>query len=408
MTERSLEEIEELEAENRRKDEEKRRADAERRRRYREAYSLFEGKSSEATQGIPVRANPGLPPSRMPPGSALGKSAPKDTGTAKASPSQIPATEQKSDTVAKAKDDLQTSFPRIQIDDKRLGDEDKTFLDKRLGTTPGLVTALLENFLPPQGAQRDDIEIVLFSEGTTASGESKGIRVKVQTKNPLSAQDERKRPFTLNQVYENEKGELALHIETVVAPGKGKNFFKSSVLPQAKQLDIRKITLDAFSIGGTGEGTLAWARYGFVPTREAWDRMRATGLSILSSNKKELKPIRSQLKQALNDPSPKALRWLVFLSWKERKEKTEQEGGKGKKGASGGFLSRILSMGRGQEKEPLTATGLLNTILGSKWEGELDLTDPKSKAWVETYVDTAKAEDQLEAFEGLLEKLAEP
>lgn len=390
MTERSLEEIRQLEEEDRR-------------RRFKKAQEKFKG-LSDVTQ-VPGQ---GLKPSRIPVprsadvrGNAISVKSPEpedirgqetEPGTGMESgmtqeqaslvaPSEIPGSRipaEKTDPIEKARRELDPKFPGINFDNKLTDPEPR--LDKLGITLTDLARSLLGGFLNKK--QRKGVTIILLPEG------GKGIRIRINTTSPLSPRDER--PFSLNQAYSEENGLRILHIETIVAPGEGKRFFKSNLLPQAEQLGIQKITLNASGIGGSREGILAWARYGFVPTPEAWNEMRSYGLGLLKSEKnKNLAPFRSQLEAALQDSSPEALRWLIYLSWKEREAQQGKEGkkeveGQRKKGAAADFLDRVLGH---------------NT-----WDGELDLTDPDSRKWIQTYVNAAKPEDQLTTFEHLLKE----
>ena len=154
------------------------------------------------------------------------------------------------------------------------------------------------------------------------------------------------------------------------------------MLPQADRLGIRKLTLDAANLGvipGTSgarsnaAGVTAWARYGFIPTQDAWDTLRGAGKTTLDAAR--WKSIRAEVKPVMNDPSPEALRRLVFLAWQERKAQQGKSG---------------------------LITEFLDTFLGSNWSGEIDLDDRRSRAWLETYINVSKPEEHLDTFEGLL------
>lgn len=215
--------------------------------------------------------------------------------------------------------------------------------------------------------------IKLFPEGSGGPG-GRGIRVNIAAKKALSAADSR--PFSLSQVFFPGKEGQTIYVEGVVAPGRGRQFVRSSLLTYAEQVNVRKLALQASSIGGTQEGVFVWARYGFVPTAESWEKMRSSGLNTLRSETGELSPdVRDTLERLLLNPSPQALRWVVYLSWKE-------------KGATTTFLNRMLTS-------------------NVSWDGELDLTDPKSLAWISTYASGVKAEDELTTFSKLLPGLPE-
>lgn len=270
------------------------------------------------------------------------------------------------DDLAVAVTNLQSGFPGITISGK-LSEKDRAFWDAfmRLGPAPitvaGFVRSLLEGILDV--SQRAGVTITLFSEGLV-SGASKGIRVSVETTVPLSDQD--KRPFSLTQAYWAEEGGLTVHVEAVVAPHRGRQFVQSSLLAQARQFNARKITLTASSIGGSQEGVFVWARYGFVPRAGDWNAMRRWGLMRLNDEKYELESVGKDLEKILLDPSPKAVRWVVYLSWRQKGGRTT-------------FLNHMLSS-------------------NVSWKGELDLTDSVSLSWLETYL----ASGQPQQFEPLL------
>jgi hypothetical protein len=215
--------------------------------------------------------------------------------------------------------------------------------------------------------------IKLFPEDSDGPG-GRGIRVNIAAKKALSVAESR--PFSLSQVFFPGKEGQTIYVEGVVAPGKGRQFVQSGLLTYAKQVKVRKLELKASGIGGTQEGVFAWARYGFVPTAESWEKMRRSGLNTLRSETGELSSdTRDALERLLLNPSPQALRWVVYLSWKE-------------KGATTKFLNRMLTASVG-------------------WDGELDLADPKSLAWINTYAGAAKAENELTTFRELLPGLPE-
>jgi hypothetical protein len=251
---------------------------------------------------------------------------------------------------------LAARFPGIKISGK-LGPQDDAFWDRYMRrqsvplTLPEFVESLLGGFLGPQ--QREKVQIEMFSEGSAAEAvESRGVRVSVNTAVPLSDKDSR--PFSLTQVYLADEGRLKIHLEGVVAPGRGRQFVGTSLLAQAKALGGRKLTLSASSIGGSQEGVFAWARYGFVPTVKDWDEMRRWGLARLAGAEDDLAALhKAGVEEILLDPAPKAVRRLVYLAW--------------------------------EMKEPVTT--FLNHLLSShvSWKGELDLAEPESLRWIEAY-----------------------
>lgn len=369
-------------------------------RREAEYHLQDEARRRERRSRLPFRRNtraPALPPSRVPvtPPAAEPKDSPSEIRERLPEPAEArseagdrllavqdrPARTEvrppgKPEAVRRLEFQLWREFPFLDVAYYTLTQADLEFLERHLTTLPALIESMLDKFVT-QAAERRGIVVRLFSEGTSPSGESKGIRVRLEAR-ILPGQAA---PFTLNQAYSAETGELALKIESIVAPGRGKEFFKVSVLPQAKRFGIRKITLDASNLGifpgasgaaSNAAGVTAWARYGFVPTRDAWDTMRNAGMTTLSDH--SWASVRSQLKRIMTDPSPKALRRLVFLAWQERK-----------------------TLG-----QPGLITKFLDTFLGSNWSGEIDLSDPDSKGWLETYINASRPEDHLGTFERLL------
>jgi hypothetical protein len=272
---------------------------------------------------------------------------------------------------------LQEAFPGIRIQGKLDGKDDRfweTYM--KSGSAPmtleQFVKSLLLGFLPV-GA-RSGVTIDLFSEGAlpeSGGGQTdvmgKGIRAVVETKPPLTAADPR--PFGLTQVYTAVDGRVSVHVEGVVAINKGREFVQSSLLSQASLLNARRITLKASSIGGSQEGVFAWARYGFTPSQEDWDSMRRWGIERLERLPGDVK---ASIAKSLGDPSPKALRWIVHLSWKNP-------------GAVKKFLDAMLSS-------------------SLSWHGDIDLDDQSSRDWIARYAGRVNDPAQ---YETLLPKLLE-
>lgn len=233
------------------------------------------------------------------------------------------------------------------------------------------ITSLLGFLQPPQ---RPGMTIRLFHEST-------GLRVKVEGMATLSDQDPKKRPFSMNQEYTGDGERLNVKLETVVAPGHGRQFVRA-ILSQARALNVRQLKLDASSVGGSQEGVFVWARYGYTPTDEDWTAMRSWGLTKLDESQGQSTAaveegtvrdvlgrmpgeLKQKLRRILLDPSPMALRRLVHLSWQDK-----------------------------------TVTGFLNPLLASgfSWKGELDLDDAKSFEWIKNYAGgTPIGEDLLPA-----------
>jgi hypothetical protein len=156
---------------------------------------------------------------------------------------------------------------------------------------------------------------------------------------------------------------LSVHVEGVVAIGKGREFVQSSLLNQASLLNVRRITLKASTIGGSQEGVFAWARYGFIPSAEDWDSMRRWGLERVERLPGEVK---ASIAKSLGDPSPKALRWIVHLSW----------------------------------KNPALVKKFLDAMLSHSlsWNGDIDLADQSSRDWITRYAGRVNDPAQYEAL----------
>jgi hypothetical protein len=273
---------------------------------------------------------------------------------------------------------LQEVFPGITIQGGGLDGKDDRFWETymKMGSAPmtleQFVRSLLLDFLPV--ASRTGVTIDLFSEGALpesgggqTNGMGKGIRVVVATTAPLTAADPR--PFGLTQVYKAVDGRVSVHVEAVVAVGKGREFVQSSLLNQSSLLDVRRITLTASMIGGSQEGVFAWARYGFTPSPEDWDSMRRWGLERVGRLPGDVK---ASIAKSLGDPSPKALRWIVHLSWKNPD-------------AVKTFLDAMLSR-------------------SLSWHGDIDLADQSSRDWIRRYAGRVNDPAQ---YETLLPKLLE-
>jgi hypothetical protein len=382
MTDLTLEQIEEREEFYRRQDEAIAREEEE--RRLHRAQVLSPTKRSVTPTKRTALPASGLRPSQVRPLKADEQVTtviadpvpsgprPAETEVKQETPAQ-PAETKERPGLRNAREELRKTFPGLQIQTFGLDAADIEFLEKRkLGSVPLAVRRVIDNFIT-QRPERTGIVLELMSEGKYPSGESKGVRIKA-TAPKLEAKTD---PFFINQSLEIEKGKLVLHIESITAKGRGKAFFKESVIPQVLIADISKLTLSAYSSGSSSEGLVAWARYGFVPDQEAWDRMREKGEELL--DEKDYSPIRRQVAGILQDPSPKALRRLIVRAWKERRERAGTTG-------------------------PGPITSLLNRILQTGlWKGEIDMTDPKSVQWLTLYLSVTNAEERLEDFEKLLE-----
>ena len=256
---------------------------------------------------------------------------------------------------------LQETFPGIKIE-YLLTEKDEVFWktyflkDSEPVTLGAFIVSLLGEFLPAE--VRPGLSVKLRSEG--GADVSRGIRVQVATVEPLVSSD--KRPFTLTQAYHAENGKLTIYLESVVAPSQGRRFIKA-FLHQARLFGVVKIELNASMIGGSQEGVFVWARYGFIPVKTDWDGMRRRGLTILTEQPGPLAQVRDRLTQVLLDPSPVALRQVVYLSWTVP----------------------------GEIQMPMKK--FLDTMLNYRlsWNGELLLTDQVSSAWIEAYANGSPA-----------------
>jgi hypothetical protein len=264
---------------------------------------------------------------------------------------------------------LQSKFPGITIKSgNEIGDKDDMFWATYIkdGPEPISLADLIESLLGDvlQGVARKNVKLTLISEEAASSSTRKGIRIVADGTYPVSDQD--KRAFGLTQAYLADDGHPKVHLETVVAPHRGREFVRSD-LALAKRINAHEFTLTASAAAGTNEGIFAWARYGFIPT-EKWDAMRRWGLDRLAKGDV---PLSDTLKEILLDPAPVALRRLVYLSWvKNSKEITA-------------FLNGVLAADMG-------------------WKGRLDLTDATSVTWIATYINSTKAREHLDVFAKLL------
>ncbi|MET9495606.1 hypothetical protein [Streptomyces sp. NPDC006552] len=271
---------------------------------------------------------------------------------------------------------LRQQFPKLTIDGNLSGADDLFWTTRvRRGTAPLSVVDLLTTLLGFLGTeQRVGIDVRFVSEGIVAeglpgAGQSKGIRLMIGGKVPLSASDKLKRPFSLNQVYRPGATGLELYLEAVVAPQHGRQYTQL-LLSHAQDLGVTRFALLASMIGGSQEGVFAWARYGFVPLQESWDDMRRSGLAVLAGDPEELRAHNAELRDILLDPAPKALRRLVHRSWQWQ-------------GATVDFLNRVL-------------------VAHVNWQAELDLADQPGCRWLRTYAQLTKASDHLDQFTPLL------
>jgi len=277
---------------------------------------------------------------------------------------------------------LQEAFPGITIEGSLDEKDDRfweTYMKEQLTpvTLEQFVRSLLLKFLP--AAVRTGVKVTLSSEGALPASDGgqtdlmgKGIRVVVDTTQPLDTTkplSDANQTFHLTQVYTAVDGRVSIHIENVFAVGRGPEFVTSSLLSQASLLNARWITLQASGFGGRQDGVFAWVRYGFLPPQEDWNSMRGWGLERLERLPVDL---RASIAKALLDPSPKALRWIIYVYW-------------GRKDAVKAWLN-----------------GMVSSQLA--WDGAIDLDDPISREWIVRY---ARRVDDPAQYKELLPKLVE-
>lgn len=167
--------------------------------------------------------------------------------------------------------------------------------------------------------------------------------------------------FSLNQLFKDVNGKLEVYIETVVGD---KKVFREGLLPLFKDVGVNKIELAASGIGGSQEGIFAWARYGFIPAKGDWDKMRSFAKNYMNDEKfDEFRHTNTDLNKEIldiiSDPSPRAIRNFVHLSWEHRSVKS---------------IKDILD-------------GMLSHV--SSWHGSLDLTNENDQQWISNYVSGA-------------------
>jgi len=179
--------------------------------------------------------------------------------------------------------------------------------------------------------------------------------------------------MVVNQILQAEGGKLKVKIESVTAKGRGKRLFARGLLPLYQSLGVRKLELDASSIGSKDDGRYAWARYGFLPGEADWNTMRQAGRERVKKGY-FLFPdaLDKKMLGILESPSPRALRELILLSWQE-----------------GDRVTRILN-------------GML--VVLKSWKGTLDLEDERDRRWIEMYTgeeDKARLRELIPAFQKL-------
>lgn len=135
----------------------------------------------------------------------------------------------------------------------------------------------------------------------------------------------------------------------------GKGFGKELLanhLALYKQLGVEKIEVHAnIDVGG-----YAWARYGFIPFQEEWDKLREAkqrDLRVLRKRTTYTEESLDELEVILQSDDPSSIHALSALK--------------------GNVLQRDPPLGK-------------SLLLGSDWEGELTLSDPDSLSTFESYI----------------------
>ncbi|TQL50452.1 hypothetical protein FB467_1561 [Ornithinicoccus hortensis] len=185
-----------------------------------------------------------------------------------------------------------------------------------------------------------------------------GIRIKIHVVDPQRQFRPGAATFVLNKVFQvDEGGALTSKVETIVAPGRSRPYFRDQLLPILDRLGITKISLTASQIMGYDApgGVSVWARYGFIPDADQWGRMRDSGQQRLAALPQDagIREHIPALQQIYQDEDPKALRPLA-----------------------------LLAMQSVEVAEHVTAVLLVD----QNWIGTIDLGDPEARRWITTYV----------------------
>jgi hypothetical protein len=158
--------------------------------------------------------------------------------------------------------------------------------------------------------------------------------------------------FSVNYHYaEKSDSAVDVKIESIFAKGTAGAFISNALLKSPIQSSIDEISLTAASASGKPDGVFAWARYGFIPTEDDWKEMVSRGSNSIKGHKK--KEWYSDVKASLQNPSPTALKNIVYLSWKHKDDESLKE--------------------------------ILNGMIGSQWNGTIDLTNVRNKQWIQEY-----------------------
>lgn len=218
---------------------------------------------------------------------------------------------------------------------------------------------VIETILDGYLSQDQDKPITLTLMDDT---NSKGVRLIIDIVNhratDYQTSKSQKTLFALNQLFYEKDGKPKVHIETVTATGGGKKLFAKSLLPLFKTLNISEIILKASRIGGGDEGIVAWARYGFIPSKEDWITMQKKAQEEIGNNEEDWA---QKVRSIVAKESPRSIRELVFLSWQNK-----------------GQVRSVLD------------TMLRSTV---SWFGTLDMNHHRDLSWIEKYANGAKVEE---------------
>ena len=252
-------------------------------------------------------------------------------------------------------------YPRLAIGESNLQETHDAFWEECVKQSLAEVIApALEAIAPDLADKALPFRVTLRAAGP------RGVNISItELENP--------HPRSVVQEVSEQDGALAVKLVSVYAPGKGKTIFKDGLLPVFAKLGVRRLTLEASSAGGSRDGMYVWARYGFVPLPDEWNRMRELGREAIQKGRATslgrtgefahtdlaLPPAIGQRVDAiLESTDPKALRNLVVLSWKHRDDPQVK--------------------------------ALLDAMLSSPWHGTLDLANAEDAGWLDTYANSGK------------------
>lgn len=246
------------------------------------------------------------------------------------------------------------SITRLGGGDLEQGDE---FWETHLSSHT--LTGLLGELLAPlndEERQHSRVGVTLLLE--QAGSKVRGIRIKINVVDPQKQFVPGAATFVLNKLFElDEQGALTSKIETIVAPGRSRPFFRDQLLPALAAMGITKVTLTASQIMGYNApgGVSVWARYGFIPEADQWARMRESGQGKLDDlpSDSEFHDLVPALQEIYQDEDPRALRRLA-----------------------------LMAMAHPEVADHVTSVVLVD----QNWKGTIDLGEPEARRWITTYV----------------------